>query len=214
MQIDIHTHVASATIGNVVTLQAYEPIPAQLFTCGLHPWYLQNASNDFLMLQKIALQENCIAIGECGLDKLCTTDWQLQTDYFCKQIQLANAIQKPLVIHCVRASSEVIALLKKEKNTVPIIIHGFNQNAAILARYLQENFYISIGGAVVNNKSNAHALVNNIPTEKLLLETDDDKNIQIAEVYAKVAQLKKISWQALENQITKNFNTIFTNNKL
>jgi TatD DNase family protein len=114
----------------------------------------------------------------------------------------------------VRASSEVIALLKKEKNTVPIIIHGFNQNAAILARYLQENFYISIGGAVVNNKSNAHVLVNNIPTEKLLLETDEDKNIQIAEVYAKVAQIKKISWQALENQITKNFNTIFTNNKL
>jgi TatD DNase family protein len=114
----------------------------------------------------------------------------------------------------VRASSEVIALLKKEKNTVPIIIHGFNQNAAILAMYLQENFYISIGGAVVNSKSNAHALVNNIPTEKLLLETDEDKNIQIAEVYAKVAQIKKISWQALENQITKNFNTIFTNNKL
>jgi TatD DNase family protein len=210
----IHTHVASATIGNVVTLQAYEPIPAQLFTCGLHPWYLQNASNDFLMLQKIAMQENCIAIGECGLDKLCATDWQLQIESFTKQIQLANAIQKPLVIHCVRASSEVISLLKKEKNTVPIIIHGFSQNAAILKMYLQENFYISIGGAVANNKSNAHALVANIPTEKLLLETDEDENLQIQEVYAKVAQIKNISIHELENQITKNFNTIFTNNKL
>jgi TatD DNase family protein len=208
MFIDIHTHNPNhADICCINTMPKTQHHYA-VYSCGLHPWYLANATTDLESLVKIAKQQHCIAIGECGLDKLCTTDWQTQEYFFTAQVQLANAINKPIIIHCVKASTEIIAILKKLNNNVPIIIHGFNQNKNILAQWLDIDAYISIGHAINNANSNAHLLLQNIPSNKLFLETDNS-TISIETIYQAAANILHLPINNVAQQISTNYNTIF-----
>jgi TatD DNase family protein len=210
MYINLHSHGPDAADITVVNALVNQSTFTTLYSCGLHPWYLQNAKLDIELLQKIAVQQNCIAVGECGLDKKCNTNFEQQLLYFKQQILLANAIQKPIIIHCVKAQSEVITCLKQMQNKVPIIIHGFYQNKNVLANWLQENYYISIGAAVINKDSNAQQALLQIPLSKLFLETDDAP-ISISKVYQQTASILQLSKTELQQQICTNFNTIFGN---
>ena len=69
--------------------------------------------------------EYCIAIGECGVDRAIETSIELQQTIFEQQIELAEQVQKPLIIHCVKAFDILLFLKKKYKITVPIIVHGY-----------------------------------------------------------------------------------------
>lgn len=67
------------------------------YSLGIHPWYINNAwLKDFDDVVHFAQQKNVLAIGECGLDKICTTDFLLQQEAFVRQIELANQLQNPL----------------------------------------------------------------------------------------------------------------------
>lgn len=124
----IHTHhpptspdekaIISIDIRNLHLLE-----PSFYYSAGIHPWY---ASEDlFNTLQTIAIQSNIVAIGEAGLDKLTHTPWELQKKLFLDQIDLAENLKKPLIIHCVKAWPELIAIHKTSRPSVPWIIHGF-----------------------------------------------------------------------------------------
>ena len=144
--VNIHTHFSKRD-ENVVSIQNFSQNEwekdsftegGQLASVGLHPWFLtkENAETDFKKLTQLVDNQNIVAIGECGLDKLRGESLDFQTTIFTKQIQLAESIQKPVIIHCVRAFNEVIALKKKLKPTVPMIIHGFNKGETILKELL------------------------------------------------------------------------------
>jgi TatD DNase family protein len=186
-----------------------ETIAKGFISCGIHPWYVQDAEIKLQILKQKIEEKNCIAIGECGLDKLHKATWQQQIEVFKQQIQLANITKKPMIIHCVKASQELIQLLHLHQNKMPIIIHGFIQNANVLEQYLQNNFYISIGTKILMPNSNAQKAIQHIPLTKLFLETDTDTTNSLEQVYTKVAELKNITVQELKHQITQNFNTIF-----
>jgi TatD DNase family protein len=212
LKINIHSHHADANALTVLTTSPLQSHAHATYSCGLHPWDLQNAEAQFTALEKIAQHKNCIAIGECGLDKLCNTSYAEQLHYFQKQILLANQIQKPLIIHCVKSSTEILKTLQENKCTVPIVIHGFNQNKNLLGLFLQQGFYISIGAAVLKHNSNAQKAMQFIPQDQLFLETDDDANISIQHIYQKIAELKNNTIENLEKQIQKNFQQLFQHN--
>lgn len=179
-----------------------------LFSIGLHPWYITGShwENDLVSLKKVSTSEDVVAIGECGLDKLCATDFSLQEKAFVAQIHLANQVQKPLIIHCVRAWDEVLSLLKKESNKVPVVFHGFNKNAALAQKITSTGYYLSFGKAL--QQQQVQFAISAASVDKILLETDD-ADITIESVYEMAAQALSIDINSLSLQIQKNAAVFF-----
>ena len=196
---------------------------------GLHPWYLtkENAEKDLEKMVELIDKQNIIAIGECGLDKLKGESFDFQTDIFAKQIQLAESVRKPVIIHCVRAFNEVISLKKKLKPSIPLVIHGFNKNEAILTELLKNGFYISIGAtlslrgttptarneAELRGDNNFKNTVLQIPTERLFFETDD-KDMDIQQVYDAYCDAADMDLIDLKSIIYNNFKSILSKHSL
>lgn len=178
------------------------------YSVGLHPWYLSAESTDapFTEVKKMSTQPNVLAIGECGLDKVCKTPFDLQVSLFQDHIKLANEIRKPLIIHCVRAYDEVLKLLRENHAEVPVIFHGFNKNKEILKKILDSGFYVSFGAAVSSIKT--AGVFKDVPMDQFFLETDNSP-VSIAEVYAAAAAAKNISVETLSLQLNKNLQSVF-----
>jgi TatD DNase family protein len=181
------------------------------FSLGLHPWFLtkENFNSDFKKLAQIVDNQSVMMIGECGLDRLKGEDMTFQTEAFAAQIQLAESSLKPVVIHCVKAYSELIALKKKLNPHVPMIVHGFNQNEQILRELLKNDFYISIGTAILRGDSNAAKYISSIPLDKLFFETDDQR-LSIKKVYEQAAKLLNVDLSILKEKIYTNFQNILS----
>lgn len=175
---------------------------------GLHPWYLNDHSRLTDELQQYAALPNVLAIGECGLDKVCNTPWELQTNVFKQQIHIANTLGKPLIIHCVRAYDQFLNIIKTEKPTVPVIMHGFNKNARVAGQLLSAGIYLSFGAAILNDLSPAAAALQQVPPEMFFLETDD-AIADIATVYKKAASIRNISEEDITLQLQQNFHKVF-----
>jgi TatD DNase family protein len=210
--INIHSHRKGGeneiTIRNIHQ-QFTQPLPEGYFSAGIHPCYIDK-KNIHIQLQELStlLQiPSIIAVGECGLDRLCETDFSLQEEIFSAQIQLANAINKPLIIHCVRAFEEVRTLLKKYQCKVPVIWHGFSKKSIQLAEeLLKEGAFLSFGISLY--KETMEELFKSIPDDRFFLETDND-NITIRSVYEEAARIKKYSIQEIENIVRMNTKNIF-----
>ena len=178
-----------------------EKIPEHYFSVGIHPQNIhEDWEKDLESLKIISQNPKCLAIGECGLDALVNIDENLQKKVFEAQIIWANQIQKPVIIHCVKRFQELIPFQKIAK--VPMIIHGFNKKKAIADEMLKHGFYLSFGKSVLHNLS-LQTTLKEIPLEKIFLETDD-ADFDIAELYQKAAEIKEISVEKLQEQISKN----------
>lgn len=203
MLFDFHHHHYGKF--GIYNLGKNENPPEAYFSAGIHPKDIsENFEDEFEKIKEISSFKNCLAVGECGLDGLINIDEKLQETVFEKQILLANEIQKPVIIHCVRRFSEILKFKKIAE--VPMIIHGFNKKETIAAEMQNHGFYLSFGKAVLQNVS-LQQIVKDFPLEKLFLETDDaDFDIEI--LYQKVSKLKNISVENLHSQILKNLEKI------
>lgn len=210
--IDIHTHNPEGNGVSVLNLYGHFELAQNGMLCsiGIHPWYIDDNSFDsrFAEVRRFAILSNVVAIGECGLDKVTDTDWALQIKAFAAQILLANELQKPLVIHCVRAFDEVLGLLKEKQVQVPVVFHGFNKNVQVARRILDSGYYLSFGAALLEEQSPAVAALQECPENKFFLETDD-ADVNIIRIYEKVADIRKTETDALILQLQKNFHAVF-----
>lgn len=201
---DFHHHKRNIANG-IYNLEPGETPPAFPYSAGIHPNMIDADQFEDQWNRLYAdITENCFAIGECGLDSFAETDQKIQGDVFLRQIRLANEIKKPLIIHCVRKFYEVIGF--KKYSGQPMVIHGFNKKESIASDLLKNNFYLSFGKAVLYNLSLQNTL-KITPLNKIFLETDND-DFSIEELYGKAAELKGISLEELNKQITENLETI------
>ncbi len=178
------------------------------YSIGLHPWYPDTFDSDWEALKQMATHSSVLAIGECGLDKVCDTDWQLQTTIFRQQIQLAENIHKPLIIHCVRAYEEVVAMLKEHNITVAVIFHGFNKKRQLAEQLIKHGYYLSFGAALMYENSIVKDVFRSIPDDRYFLETDNS-DIPIADLYLQAAAIRKTNVNSVKEQIHKNFKKVF-----
>ena len=197
---DFHHHHSKNNFG-IYNLKFEEAPTNGWFSAGIHPAIIsQDFEMQFSWLKEISQNENCIAIGECGLDGLIKVDEKLQEEVFLKQIEWANEIQKPLIIHCVRRFPQLISLCKKA--IVPLIVHGFNKKKSIGEELLKNQFYLSFGKSLLENV-NLQNFLEEISLDKIFLETDD-ANFEIESLYQKVSEIKNISDENLIKTIHKN----------
>lgn len=149
-------------------------------------------------------EKDCLMIGECGMDRLRGPDLAFQQMVFARQVDVAHKLNMPLIIHCVRAFNEVATVLKSTGIITPVIFHGYNNNLQIMRQILAGNIFFSLGRALLQEGSNAQKVALELPLEHLFLETDD-ADISIEILYAKLADLKKISFNDVEAAIFANY---------
>ena len=180
------------------------------YSYGIHPWYIEKETyEDQLRELKIMVHEKrCLAIGECGLDKLSKVDFELQEEVFIEQIKIANHIQKPLIVHCVKAFNELINCLNLNDNAVPVIVHGFNNNENIARILVNQGVYFSFGKALLGYESNAAKAIKNVGRKNFFLETDD-ADISIKYIYKKASELLGIDEEIIKQQLQGNFEKVF-----
>lgn len=183
------------------------------YSIGIHPLYIDEnrLEKDFQIVdQKLSLPE-CLALGECGLDKRGETPFEVQQLVFEKQLSLAEKHQKPVVIHCVAAFQELIEIKKRMKIKVPIMIHGFSKNEQLAKKLIDAGFYVSFGKNLLRNPE-LETVFQSIPNDRFFLETDMvEEGIQ--GVYALAAKYKNIEVEELNHLIGVNYKTVFEKNK-
>lgn len=211
MFINIHTHAqlydAKVEVVNL-SLEAVEK--PNCYSYGLHPWFIDKDTylNQLEELERLIYERRCIAIGECGLDKLSKVNFNLQQEVFVEQIKLANRVKKPLIIHCVKAFNELINCLNLNDNKMPVIVHGFNNNENIARIMVNEGYYFSFGKALLGYESNAARAIITVGRKNFFLETDD-ADISIKYIYKKAAELLHIDEEIIKQQLQQNFEMVF-----
>ena len=211
MFINTHTHAQlyDAKI-ELVNLDIGIPDKPNHYSYGLHPWYIEKETylDKLDNLKIVAHEKRCLAIGECGLDKLSKVDFELQEEVFVEQIKIANLINKPIIVHCVKAFNELINCLNLNDNKVPVIIHGFNNNENIARVLVNEGLYFSFGKALLGYESNAAKAIKNVGRKNFFLETDD-ADISIKYIYKKATELLGVDEEIIKQQLQSNFETVF-----
>ncbi len=153
-------------------------------TCGISPndipqseeelWKDIETIRDFV---KENIKDNkIVAIGEIGLDYYWEKDLQrreLQKQAFIKQIEMANTFQLPIVIHTREAVMDTIEILKKNSVDKKGVFHCCPFNRELVKEALKLGYYISFAGPVTfKNAKNANEIIEMVPNEKILIETD------------------------------------------
>ena len=162
-------------------------------TVGLHPENLDELSSeslnseelldkDFKFIYDLARNKKIVAIGEIGLDyhygygaeeKMSDEMKKLQQRVFIKQIEIANELKLPVVIHSRDADMDMLKVLKNHKIENGFVMHCFSSSVEVMKECLKLGAYISIAGPVTFK--NARSLIDVaklVPEDKLLIETD------------------------------------------
>ncbi|MEG0850475.1 MAG: TatD family hydrolase [Flavobacterium sp.] len=179
------------------------------YSIGIHPWYIKEdrLEDDLKIIEEKLQTKNCLALGECGLDKRVEIPLELQIQVFEKQLALAEKYRKPVVIHCVAAFQEIIAIKKRMKISVPMIVHGFSKNSQVAEQLIAAGFYISFGKYLLQNPS-LKEVFQKIPNDRFFLETDTiDESIQ--QVYNLAAAYKNSTVKELQETIARNYERVF-----
>jgi TatD DNase family protein len=219
MKIDLHHH-HPLPIADHLSIRSFHQREQELFvqwpgpcSVGLHPWLVSEVDGEqdeqWRWLEQAADQEKVLLIGECGLDKLQGPELVYQQLVFEHCLRLAEQLQKPVIIHCVRAYEELWGSIQKVNPQVPLILHGFARKPSVLQIMLQRGFYVSFGEAILRVNSAAAQSLAATPLEKLFLESDD-KMLPIANLYTRAAQIKGVTVEELELAIQSNWENLGT----
>lgn len=210
--INLHTHKFVTSETEIHITNQYPSTfdnSATYFSIGIHPWKINETSisDELQIIASKILDKNCLAIGECGLDKRIDTPINTQITVFEQQLLVAQKVQKPVIVHCVAAFQELIEIKNRLNITVPIVVHGFSKNQQQAQQLLDQNFYLSLGKHLILNDSFTDVLAT-IPLNRLFLETDSS-DFLITDIYQKVSKSLSISNNDLIQKIFSNFKTVF-----
>ena len=186
---------------------------------------LETVDNQLKEIEKLAIDnKKVVGIGEIGLDYYWNkNNKELQKQVFVKQIQLANKLNLPIIIHTRDAVMDTLDILKNIQPTIkPGVFHCCPLNVELVKEALKLGFYISFAGPVTfKNSKNADEVVNMVPLDKMLIETDspylspeplrgtrnDSRNVRF--VAEKIAEIKGVSATETAKTTYENANRIF-----
>jgi TatD DNase family protein len=214
--IDIHVHDGIPSEGKFIleSLMAHEEklpekIPGVAYTYGIHPWFLDenNHINQVIAVEEAVTHPEIIAIGEAGFDKLRGPSPELQLKVFEIQVRLSEKVGKPLIIHCVKAWDELLAVKKNLKPSMPWMIHGFRGNQLLAKQLMSKGIYLSLWFEYVLRPESAD-LLKSLPHDRFFLETDG-ANVDIREIYLKAADVIGVTLEEVKERMRDNFFKFF-----
>ena len=192
-------------------------------SCGVHPLD-QKDILDKAKLRSLANSDKVVAIGETGLDYYYSSDThQVQKDSFAGHIDVANELNKPLIIHTRDAKQDTLDIMRAHNaENCGGVLHCFTEDWEMAKQALDLGFYISISGIVTfRNASALRDVVEKIPLDRLLIETDSpylapvphrgktNQPAYVEDVAYFIAELKKLKFAELAKATTDNFYQLF-----
>ena len=142
---------------------------------GIHPWYVDGVSPKWYKeLLHIASMNMGAGIGTIGLDRSKNGgDYEKQKKIFLLQIQIAEQLSRPIAICCAKAWDDLLTFLRDNKaSRIRFMIHAYQGNPETLEQLLKLGAYISFSRKnLLNADSSMLALVQQVPKDRLLLET-------------------------------------------
>jgi TatD DNase family protein len=197
-------------VQNLIIGREQMPSHGQLFTAGIHPWYIE-ASQVGAYLDELALWlrlPQCVGLGECGLDRLSDVPMDLQIEVFQAQMQLAYSAQKPVIVHCVRAFDTLLRLRSSMPADLRMVIHGYRKGPQLAEQLLAAGCHLSFGAYLQTANPGLIATLRGTPLDRLHLETDDS-GASVESVYAAAAVLLGGSLDQLKAQMASNFELLY-----
>ena len=144
---------------------------------GLHPVDIPTPYN-LSWIESLVLfhKDKVIAIGEIGLDyhwKKDPKDHEIQAQVLIEQIEIANRLNLPVVIHCRDAYEAILPILETHRVNQGGVMHCYAGPSQLVERFVQLGFYLSYGGPITyKNAEEARQSVMKTPLDRLLIETD------------------------------------------
>lgn len=146
---------------------------------GLHPFYIEQHDLTHLnALEQILQTEQCIAVGEIGLDTFLKQHKQpeimdKQKAFFSAQIELAQQFDLPILLHIRKSHADVLTMLKQHQFQNGGIAHAFSGGVEEAKALIKLGFKIGVTGQITQpNAKKLHAVVQAVGAEHLVLETD------------------------------------------
>ena len=193
---------------------------------GISPNDLENLKKEDIrenIIREMAKDKKVVAIGEIGLDYYWNKEnKEIQQEMFRGQIELANSLNLPIVIHTREAVADTLAILKEYTVNKKGIFHCCPLNRELVKEALKLGFYISLSGVITfKNSKNADEIINMIPEDKLLIETDSpylapepvrgtrNNSMNVKYVAEKIANVKNKTIEEIAEITNQNAKRIF-----
>jgi TatD DNase family protein len=171
---------AIVTVGTTLTdcekavalARRYPPVYAAV---GIHPHEVKGIDAEtYDALRVLARQDKVVAIGEIGLDFFYNLSPQeVQLRRFAEQLDLAEELDMPVIIHDREAHAETLRILRLRKGRLRGVLHCFSGDQTMARECLEVGFYLSVAGPVTYRKADQlREVARNVPLDRLLIETD------------------------------------------
>ena len=188
---------------------------------GIHPHEAKDAPKEYLdQLKNKATHKKVVAIGEIGLDYHYNfSNPNIQKKVFREQLELANNLDLPAIIHCREADEDLYACIKDSKNNNGVI-HCFASNLEFAYKMIDLGYFISFTGMITFVKD-LEIVIKEINLENIMIETDSpylapipfrgktNQPAYVGEIAKKIADIKKISIEEVDEITTKNAFLLF-----
>ena len=215
--------IDSSTHDAMMALAAAQPgwcIPMM----GLHPCYVTaDYQQEMNLVETWLAKQSFAAIGEIGLDFYHSTEFKLeQIDVFVHQMNLAKQYDLPIVIHSRSSMDECIKLIEEHgKGKIKGIFHCFGGDERQARKIIDLGFMLGIGGVVTYKNAGLAKLIETLPLDALVLETDApyltpvpfrgkrNESSYLTYVAAKIAEIKGLTIEDVALATTNNSKKIF-----
>ena len=193
-------------------------------TVGMHPHDAKDLTPDVLKtFRELAAHPKVIALGEMGLDYYRNLSPRpVQKTAFEQQLDLAEELQMPIIIHNRDAYADILPILEARQGRIQGVLHCFTGDVEFMRRGLAIGFHIGIGGIVTyKNAADVQAVAREVPEDRLLIETDcpwlapqfrrgkRNEPAYVRAVAEKIAELRDTSIETIGKITTENFGTVF-----
>lgn len=221
---------------------------ALYFSVGVHPWWVEQLFGVGVKVKGAKRPENakrvedvipalrqqhidalkdkkCVAIGECGLDKMIAASVEHQYEVFDYQVKLAAEYHLPLIIHSRKAHGEVMHHLNKVSLSRGGVVHAFSGGETLAKQYVERGFYLGVGGSITYERAKkTRETIRKMPLSCIVLETDaPNMPIQgrqgqrnspeyLPEIAQVVAEIKGVTVEEVAQKTTENSCRLFSLN--
>jgi len=203
-----------------------EKHPNLYYALGYHPHFLEYFKpGDLQYLQTLLENRNtqCVALGEIGLDKFAKTTIQVQERIFTAQLEIAQQLELPVILHVVKKQGRVLEILRQLNFTQGGVYHAFSGSEEVALDFIKLGFKLGIGGVITYpNSVTTRATISRLPLESLVLETDapdmpiyrqeqrDNTPLNLLHIFDALTSLRGESKKCLASQLYTNTRSLFS----
>ena len=191
---------------------------------GLHPDEVGDLNEErFAYMKSQCQKEKVVAVGEIGLDYYWDNEaHDVQKKWFIRQLELARELDLPVIVHSRDAAEDTLKIMKEYGQGLRGVIHCFSYSKELAREYVKMGFHIGVGGVVTfKNGKKLKEIVEEIPLERILLETDcpylapvpfrgkRNSSLYIPYIVEEIANIKGITYEEVVAQTEQNGKMLF-----